>query len=238
MKGLLLTVLISLSIPLQLQARELYISSGFAPPLTNLFELVLAELDNRLESVDITFKPMAAERSVRLVQEGTNDGDCCRVPAVFKDDDSVVFVQESFASIRWNAFAWNKKLKINSFNDLQPHAVGAVSGWKLAVNKIRKIAPQDYQILDTPEQMFMMLSRRRLDVGVIGYLNGLNAMADLEITDVHALQPPLASTPLYFMLAKKNRDLVPQIEAALVEMKRDGTIARFQESVEMDFLRQ
>lgn len=237
MNGLLLAALISLSVCMPLQARELYISSGFTPPLTNLFELVLTELDKRLDSVEITFKPMAAGRSVKLVQEGTNDGDCCRVPAVFKNDDKVVFVNQSFASIHWNAFAWNEKLKINSFTDLKPHVVGAVSGWKLAVNKIRKIAPDEYQILDTPEQMFMMLSQRRLDVGVIGYLNGLNTMAALDIRDVSAINPPLAITPLYLMLAKKHQDLIPEIDAALAEMKQDGTIARFQESVEMEFLR-
>lgn len=236
MKFLLFVMIISASISMPSQARELYISSGFTPPLTYLFERVLTELDRRLDSVDLIFKPMEAERSVKLVQAGINDGDCCRVPAVFEDDELLVFVPTSFASIRWNVFARDQSLTIRSFEDLKPHVVGTVAGWKLAVNKIRQISPEHYQILDTPEQMFQMISRQRLDVGVIGYLNGLNELAKLNIKDIYALQPPLAETPLHIMLAAKNSDLVPEIDVVLQQMIQDGTIARIQKSLEMEYL--
>lgn len=231
---LVLLVLPLISSPLQ--ARELYISSGFTPPLTNLFERVLTELDRRLDSIEIIFKPMEGERSVKLVQAGFNDGDCCRVPAVFQSDERLIFVKPSFASIRWNAFVRNKNITISSFEELKPHAVGAVIGWKLAVNKIRKVAPEDYQILDTPEQMFRMLSKQRIDVGVIGYLSGLNVISELNLTNISAIQPPLAITPLHLMLSAKHRDIVPEIEAVLETMVRDGAIARIQESFEVDLL--
>jgi len=236
MRILLLVLLISVSLSTPSQARELYISSGFTPPLTHLFERVLIELDQRLDSIEIIFKPMEAERSVKMVQDGINDGDCCRVPAVFTGDERLLFVNPSFASIHWNVFARDKNIAIRSFSDLKPHAVGAVAGWKLAVNKIRQISPQHYQILDRPEQMFKMISQQRLDVGVIGYLNGLDVLENLNIDNVYAVQPPLASTPLHLMLSEKHRDILPEIEAVLQNMMQDGTIARIQKSIEMDYL--
>jgi len=231
---ILIPVLLSTSAPLQ--ARALYISSGFTPPLSDLFERVLAEVDRRLDSVEIEFQPMQAERSVKLVQAGINDGDCCRVPEVFKDDERLIFVSPSFVSIRWNAFSRDKNIAISSFEDLKYYSVGVVSGWKLAVNKIRDIAPEHYQILDTPEQMFRMIQLQRLDVGVINYLNGLYALNNLNIEDIHAIQPPLANTPLHLMLSSKHRDLVPEIAAVLEQMEQQGTIAEIYTKFEKDFL--
>ena len=232
-RHLLMLLLVCVSAPLG--ARVLYISSGFTPPLSDLFAAVLAEVDRRADSIEIVFQPMQAERSIKLVQEGVNDGDCCRVPAVFENDERLLFVEPSFASINWNAFVADERIRIDSFEDLAKHTVGVVSGWKLAVNKVREIAPQHYHILDTPEQMFRMLQLKRLDVGVIGYLSGLYILNSLGIEGIHALQPPLAVTPLYLVLAKKQSDLVPEISALLTQMERDGSIAEIQKKLEREF---
>lgn len=236
MRSLIILVPVLLCISIQIKARDLYISSGFTPPLSDLFQLILAEVDRRLDSVEITFQPMQAERSIKLVQAGINDGDCCRVPAIFRGDERLVFVNPSFAEIRWNAFTKDKDIAINSFEDLKPYAVGVVSGWKLAVNQVRMISPEHYHILDTPEQMFKMIQLQRLDVGVIGYLSGLHVLKDLKISDLSAIQPPLATTPLHLTLSGKHRDIVPEIEAVLKDMQQDGTIAKIQQLVEKDFL--
>lgn len=222
---LVTALLISLQPAVCLAEIKLHISTGFTPPVSDFFNNVLAEADKRLSNISISFEVLPAERSLVLVNREINDAECCRIPAVITGQyKNLIPVDVSFFSARFSAFGKDTKTHIKSFKDLKPYSVGTVEGWKIAVIKIKEVKPVETHIVTTPKQMFQMLEQDRLDYGVVGFLSGLKAMSELNLKDIHATEPPLIEKPLYLMLHKKNKELIPAFNKVFSEMKKDGTI--------------
>ena len=86
--------------------------------------------------------------------------------------------------------------------------------------------PAEVHIVTTPEQLFRMIDKDRLDYGVVGYLSGLKSISDLKLKGITAIDPPLIEKPLYLMLHKKHKELIPVFNKVILEMKKDGTIKK------------
>lgn len=206
---------------------KLHFTTGFTSPVPHFFNAVIVEMDKRLPEISISFEALPAERSLNLSEQGINDGDCCRIPtAVMAHYKNLIPVNESFMSVRFSAFEKKHLTTIKGFADMKPYTVGTVKGWKLAVKKLEEFKPAETHIVTTPEQLFKMLDQGRIDYGVMGYLSGLKSISNLKLKDIKAISSPLAEKPLYLMLHKKHKNLVPEFNRVIVEMKKDGTIKR------------
>lgn len=136
---------------------------------------------------------------------------------------NLIPTQESFFSARFSVFSKNTARNINSFADLKPFTVGAVEGWKIAVNKVKEAKPAETHIVTTPEQLFQMLEQDRLDYGVVGYLSGLECISNLKLKSIHAIDPPLIEKQLYLILHKKHKNYITTFNEVLEGMNNDGT---------------
>lgn len=204
---------------------NLHITTGFTPPVTDFYESVLIEADKRLEKISITFEVLPAERSLVLANQGINDGECCRFPAVITPEyKNLLPVNESFFTARFNVFTKNNDTQIEKFEDLKPFSVGTVAGWKIAVIRIKEVNPAETHIVITPEQMFKMLEFERIDFGVMGYLSGLKSISSLKLNHIKIIEPPLIEKQLFLMIHNKHKKHIPVIEKIFGEMKDDGTI--------------
>ena len=229
---MLLVPVLSLALVINSYAQTLYISTGFTPPVSDFFRLVLEELDHRLPDIDIQFQVLPAERSLLLVDKGTNDGECCRIPQfVLKTHPNLVPVRESFYSVRFNVFARADSAHIERFEDLRPFSVGTVKGWKAAVNNLQRIEPSELHIVTHPSQLFRMLNDRRIDYAVMGYMSGMHSIRQLGFDQLQVQQPPLVEKPLYLLLADKHRALIPLISDTIKAMLDDGSIQRIHERI-------
>lgn len=205
---------------------HLHISTGFTPPVSDFYKSVLEEVDKRIDDITISFEILPAERSLALANQGINDGECCRIPAVVKDEyRNLIPIDTSFYAARFSAFTKLKDSTVKSFNDLKPYSVGSVKGWKIAVNKIKDVGPREVYIVTTPNQLFQMIEQNRLDYGVVGYLSGLQAITTLRAKDIYAVEPPLIEKKLYLMLHKKHTALIPLLNKTIDDMYADSTIA-------------
>lgn len=210
---------------------QLVVNTGFTPPVSTLFHMVLDEAGQRM-GIDIVFQEMPAERSLSLVNSGIDDAECCRIPAVIQQEyPDLLSVPVSFYTARFVAFARDETIRIKSWNELRPYQVGVVAGWKILVNKVAEVQPEGYFVVDTPDAMFQMLDKGRIDVAVLGYLSGLQVIHKLNMQGVHVLEPPLALKPLYLQVHQRHRALVPKFAQVFEEMQGDGTIARLEEKV-------
>lgn len=226
-KQLLLLVFLFSSLNFQTCAEtKLHITTGFTTPVSDFYKNVLAEADKRMAGISITFEALPAERSLILVNQGVNDAECCRIPAVVGEYKNLVPINKSFFSARFSAFEKKHHGPIKSFADLKPYAVGTVEGWKIAVQKLKEIQPAELHIVTTPEQMFRMINQDRLDYGIVGYLSGLKSISTLKIKSITPIYPPLIEKPLYLMLNSKHKNLIPDFDNVITEMKDDGTISR------------
>jgi len=204
---------------------KIYITTGFTSPVSDFYREVLSEADKRLKNISISFETLPAERSLVLANRGINDGECCRIPTlIINEYNNLVPVNESFFSARFSAFAKQDAIDIKRFEDLKPYSVGTVEGWKIAVKKVKAIKPAQTHIVTTPEQMFHMLDQHRLDYGIMGYLSGLQVITTLNMDNIKAIQPPLVEKPLFLLLHKKHKSLIPKFNKVIKHMKNDGTI--------------
>lgn len=230
--ALLLTIINSSSIA----ETKIHISTGFTPPVSDFYKSILIEADKRIKDISISFEVLPAERSLVLANEGINDGECCRFPAVVVSQyQNILPVNESFFNVRFSAFSKTDKPDITSFEDLKAYSVGTVIGWKIAVIKINEIKPQQTHIVATPKQMFTMLDQDRIDYGVVGYLSGLDSISSLKLNNIKAIDPPLVEKPLYLLLHKKHKKLIPIFDKTFIAMKNDGTIDKLYNSLVKSF---
>lgn len=208
------------------------VNTGFTPPVSTIFEQILQESFVRLGR-KLDFQELSAERSLMLVNEGIDDAECCRIPDIVQREyENLVAVPESVFEARFSAFVTHTDMQIGKWDDLQPYAVGAVTGWKILVKNIGLVQPREYFLLDDAKSMFKMLEMGRLEVATLGYLSGLKVLQELELQHVvHVIEPPLATRKLYLMLHKKHSALVPELNKIFAELKADGTVDRIVHSV-------
>ncbi|MBF0266467.1 MAG: transporter substrate-binding domain-containing protein [Gammaproteobacteria bacterium] len=233
---LLLAILICLQVCLcslvlakeTVQAKEKFIiNTGFTAPVSTYFKKVLKEAGKRM-NLDIELIEVSAERSLRLVSEGKADAECCRIHKVIKPFyPSLIDVPLSFYEMNWVAFSKDRTIKISSWEDLSQYRAGAVTGYKLAVIKVKKHSPNP-NILDTHESMFNMLNRNRIDVAVSAKLSAMKVLKDMNLKDQIMLhEPAIFKIPLTLQLAPKHRHKKQLFEQVLNKMNVDGTNGQF-----------
>ena len=231
-----ISIILNLFSPFAVAETQLYITTGFTPPVTIFYQRVLKEADRRMPEISIVFEELPAERSLVLADQGVNDGECCRIPAIIiKQYKNLQSVDESFFKARFSAFSKKNAAPIHSFEELKPYSVGSVKGWKLVVNKITAVQAAETHIVTTPEQMFQMIEQNRLHYGVLGYLSGLKSISQLKLDNLHAIEPPLIEKDLYLMLHKKHKQYIPVFNKVFKEMKTDGTIDRIYDELMKSF---
>lgn len=207
------------------------VNTGFTAPVSTFFEKVLYELGKRA-NLDIQLVEVSAERSLRLVARGRADAECCRIHKVINPSyPSLIDVPDSFYEMNWVAFAKDQSVKIEQWQDLEKYSAVAVTGYKLAVNKVREFSPFPH-IVGSHESMFHMIDRGRSQVGVSSLLSGLKVLKDIELDhSIEALQPPVFTIPLTLQLHPKHTDKKDLFLKLIDEMKLDGTIKRIYDEI-------
>ncbi len=209
---------------LQAADRNLYVNTGFTPPVSTIYSRVLAEAGEQI-GVNIQVQAVSAERSLQLVAEGVDDAECCRVKAIIEREfPALTVVTPSFLTARFVAFTRSDEIAIRSWEDLKPHSVGAVTGWKIHVNNMRRVEPATAHVLDSAASMFRMLDNHRIDVALLSDYNGLYELRKQGIEAFHMQQPALAEVPLHLFLNADNRDLAQPLGKALQVMLDSGRV--------------
>ncbi len=105
----------------------------------------------------------------------------------------------------------------------------------MSFSKPKASIPSFAAIFMSSNATFTLLAKGRTDVVVWGLIEGLNANGILgreneelrQATEkIRVLQPPLKTLPKYLFLNKRHIKLIPEIDAALKEMKKNGAYQR------------
>jgi len=190
----------------------LRLSSFEAPNLTpkalRILTRAYAELDIRVETV------MASPRRALLDSSaGRTDGELVRVRNVGAAKKSLVRVDVPIIVARTYAFAVKPELRGKSFNEIKHLRVGHVAGARFAVELARGFT--EIWTAETPEQLFEMLRRDRIDLVIAGEGTGQRLSRELDMSEVFVLRPSLRTVAFYHFLHESHVDLVPKIEKVL-----------------------
>ncbi len=207
-------------------AETFTINSSFTPPTSTVFRLILEDAFNRI-GLEVDFREISAERSIDLVNDGTDDGECCRIGEINEFYPHLVRVPVPVIRVDFVAFTRDPDIPLTDWDSLAAYDVGIVSGWKILEREFTLHPPRQLYILDSSESMFGMLDKGRIQVAVIGRLVGYQKIRTLGLHNIKAIDPPLASRPMYLFLHEKHRGRIAEIETALRGMQEDGTLTRY-----------
>lgn len=198
------------------------------PPLTTpghtgMLDLISAELFKKV-GLKIKIKTLPAERSLVMANEGITDGELVRLSGISTIYPNLIQIPEKMGDIEIVAFAKDIRININGWQSLEPFHVAFLRGWKILEFNITKAL--SITKTDTPELLFNLLNKGRADIILYHRLTGACLIHDLGLKEIKALEPPLVSQEMFLYLHKKHAAIVPELTAALREMKSDGTYDR------------
>lgn len=228
---LLLFIFYSLSISASELKQRLLITTPWVPPVSLILQQILDEALKH-QQMKLQFDWVSGERSLLLVEQGLTDGDCCRIPeVVLKEYTGLIMVPERIFSVRFNAFAKNSSIMINKWEDLNNYSVAAVFGYKIVIQNLQRIKHKNYHIVENHDAAFKMLQLNRVDLVIVGYSGGLNAIYNNQFKDIHVIEPSLANRDLYLMLNRKNQHLIKPLAKTIRQMREDGSIISIQKNI-------
>lgn len=218
---------------LQSFQQKTYVFSTFpSEGMGVLFKRILTEAYGRL-GIAVSIEGYPAERALVMSNQGYVDGEAGRVSVVEEDNRNLVRVPTPLYTNRIVAFSRLPEFDAaGGWDALWKYHLGAVIGYKFVEKKTRRMKTEYYK---TYEVLFKALDNSRIDVGISEYLEALPSIKALKLHRIGAHFPPLALNPMYHYLHKKNKALVPFIDAVLQEMRASGRLKEILEELETEY---
>lgn len=231
--ALVIVLFVLMTIPAAAATKKLILNTSYASPITSpdktgFLDLLYAELFKRLE-IDFEIQALPAERALKNADAGIDDGDVCRIADLVNLYTNMVRTNEPVMQYQHVVFTRTKQFRVDGPECLKPYDVGIVTGWKIVERNTGH--NRSRIMLDSGEQLFLMLDQGRIDVAVIERMVGLEMIRKLKIQNIKVLSPPLLTGDWYLYLHKRHAGLVPRIDAELRKMKQDGSYERIRRSV-------
>ncbi len=216
-----------------LAEQKLVINSSYSAPITSLkkdgfLDLLYQELSIRT-GIKIEIQHLPAERALVNANDGIDDGDACRIAGLEKIYPNLVIVPEQVMRIQQVVFTRDENFKVNGIESLKPYDVGIVTGRKTLERMI--VGTRSRVMVETPEQLFAMLDKRRIDVAIHERMQSLYLIKTMGFKNIKELQPAFLEVDWYLYLNKKHAALLPSLAAELKKMKDDGTTQRLYDIV-------
>lgn len=160
------------------------------------------------------------ERGLVNANAGIEDGDLTRIAGLEINYPNLVRVPEKLMDWHFVAFARQAKPKEATWASLEPLSVGHIKGWKIFEQNLRSTT--HITTADTPDQLFTMLDKNRIDVALYERWLGYALAQQMRIQNLHVVEPPLAVREMYIYLHQRHASKVPAIAAALRAIKAEG----------------
>ncbi len=206
----------------------LILNSASAPPFATeandgFLDIVIGEAFRR---AGLRFKivRLSAERGLKNANDGLEDGELARIGGMEKMYPNLVPVPGKVVDYHFVAFTRQANLTKASWDSLEPLSVGHLRGWKIYERSLKP--GTRITVVDTPEQLFSILDKNRIDVALYERSLGLALIKAMGIKNIHVVEPALTELEMFIYLHKKHADKVPAIAAALHDLKAEGFYAR------------
>jgi polar amino acid transport system substrate-binding protein len=222
---LLFFLLACLSLPCQAQPDVFIFNTSTVAPYvtkdhTGFQDLIVREVFRRIGLNGRVEKYEASARALTNANENLDQGVAMRIKGLEKKYPNLVRIDEPLIDNDFVAYSKNIDLVTDGWNSLKPFSVVYINGWVIFSRNLN--LEQDYHTVKSPQQMFAMLEKNRVDLVLYERWQGLQYAKDSGIrVTVH--EPPLASVKMFMYIHKDYANLVPKLAQALQQMKEDGS---------------
>ncbi len=185
------------------------------------FVLVEAALAALGRPVELGVLP--AERSLRLLSAGIEDGDGPRIEQMDSFYPELRRVPEPLLDYRFVAFGRPGAAPLVDWRSLEGRDVAIVRGWKILERSV--IGAASRVVVRTPELLFGLLARDRAELAIFEESMGLGTLEALGLSETFVPLPePLAVRPMVLFLHRRHHALLQPLAAELRRPKtrREG----------------
>ncbi len=170
----------------------------------------------------VEFNDVPARRALEWANIGITDGDLARIDGTEKKFTNLIKISTPVTEFKGVVFTKHIKKDISSWKDLKELSIGIIGGIRysdIGTKGLNRILAQDMP------HLFKLLSKDRIDVAVAVLDAGrIEIHKNFKGEQIHVIGHPIFSAPLFHFVHKKNKALVPQLEAAFQEMMKNGEI--------------
>lgn len=190
---------------------------------------ILAAVYSKL-GIRLEFVAVPAKRALIESSEGRLDGEVQRVLDVANEYPTLLPVRESINYIEPSVFTRRVEFRVEGWESLRPYTIGIVRGVGSSERGTRGM-PR-VEAAPGMDQMMQMLASDRIEVAVNDRFSGMLVNNRLGLDrQLRVLSPPLQHIELYHFLHERHRALVPQVEAAVRQMKASGELERLRKEI-------
>lgn len=188
--------------------------------LTGFMDLISQEALRRI-GYDLNTIQLPAERGLKNVNAGLEDGEMSRIAGLNKNYPNLVQVPEKIMNWEFVVFSVKDIQLDHGWAALENKTVSFLNGWKILEHNV----PDSANILkvQNAEQLFSLLKKKRTDYVLYEKWSGLFIIRKNKLQNVKLRSPVLAEKEMFLYLHKKHKHLVPKLALALKQMKEDGT---------------
>ena len=220
LKSLLLLFVLITFFAVSVSAQTLTLSTLKGSDNGRLAEKILVSAYQRI-GLSIKTVELPAARALAMADQGLTDGELQRIFEIGNRYQNLLRIPTPLFTLDGMVFTIHHDFAVNGKESLRPYQIGIVQGIKYAeslthnlrVTKVTKIP-----------QLIRMLEQRRIDLFILSRFHGLGIIKEQQYMGIRMLEPPLVSINLYHYLHKKNRRLIPSVNASLEDMKQEGLI--------------
>jgi polar amino acid transport system substrate-binding protein len=167
--------------------------------------------------------PLPAQRSLTLANAGDIDGDILRVANMERKYPNLIPVKEKMMTFDFVAFTRNRSYQLSNWRSLKRYRVALIKGWKIL--EVMTVDGVRIKKVLNEKELFKLLAKNKVDLVLYERYEGLALAKEMGMDDIHVIEPPLTSRPMYLYLHKKHASYATKAAKALKEMKHDGTYA-------------
>ena len=214
-------------LPWTAEAREFIFASASEPYLArDIAEAMITAAYQRLGHT-VQFKHVPLERALFEANSGMVDGEAERAVMGFVQYPGLVPIRVPVAEDEFVAYGKGNLLKVSGWASLKPWRLVSIRG----IKRIEALGP-DYKLefVGSAEQLFRFLQMGRADIGILTRGNTCIPL-QLGITDIKIQEPAIENIQFYHHLNERHSALIPQIEATLQEMQKDGSSQRIKDEI-------
>jgi len=164
---------------------------------------------------------LPAERGLKNANQGLVSGEMSRIKGLDKKYTNLIRVPEKIMDWEFVAFSYKPISLAGGWNDLSGKAVSHINGWKI----LEKNIPSTAEITKTgdADSLFNLLRKKRTDYAIYERWGGRYLLNKMLMSEVGVCKTPLAIKEMFIYLHIKHKELVPELAAALLAMKKDGS---------------
>jgi len=206
----------------------LVLNSASAPPFATdsgdgFLDIIIGEAFRRA-GLGLKIVRLSGERGLKNANDGLEDGELARIGGMEKMYPNLVPVPGKVVDYHFVAFTRHAKLNNASWETLEPLSVGFLRGWKIYERSLKPGTKTT--VVDTPEQLFSILDKDRIDVALYERSLGMALIEKMGIKNLHVVEPALTELEMFIYLHKKHADKVPAVASALHDLKAEGFYER------------